>query len=251
MSGFGSNNSSGGNGKFNGNRLVTRQGLPAINIGQVKDVAEWVDKYFFPVMPPGAAIIGGNMRQFGASPAVTLIWAATKNTNAIEQIVVAGESIPATGNTQSGSKAVSATQNVNTTFSMSVKAGADTATASTAVTWSHKRYWGKMPPQNGALPIPTDAQITAFSGAGVGAGSEFASSRVKTYNGINGAGEHLLFAFPTSWGIPSFVVNGLPNTAFTKVRDDLFVNSNGYAENFQVWVSNTVQNSPIAKFEIQ
>jgi hypothetical protein len=259
MSGFGSNGSGSGGGKFKGNRVVTRNGLPAINVGNVKDLAEWVEKYFFPAVPPGASLIGGNTRQFGASPNVTLNWIATKNTFDIEQITVNGDVIIPTGNTQSGTLGAFATSNVNTTFQMSVKAGSDTVATSTTVVWSHKRFWGKI--QKGVSPILndgsvnpaftiSDAQILALTGAGIGTGNEFASSRAKVYNGINGGGEYLIFAFPTTWGTPSFTVNGLPNTAFTKVRDTAFINSDGYSASFQVWVSNTEQNSPIALFSI-
>jgi hypothetical protein len=258
MSGFGSNGTGGRSGKFNGNRPVTRNGLPAINVGEVKDLAEWVEKYFFPAVPPFASLTGGNTRQFGASPNVILSWSATKNTFPIEQITVNSAAITPTGNTQSGTLGALATQNVNTTFSMQVKAGSDTVYASTGVIWSHKRYWGKIqkavsPVLNGAAnPAFTisDAQILALTGAGVGTGSEFASSRAKTYNGINGGGDYLIFVFPTAWGMPQFTVNGLPNTAFTKVRDNAFINSDGYSTSFQVWVSNTGQNSAIALFSI-
>jgi hypothetical protein len=258
MSGFGNNGGGSGGGKFNGNRPVTRSGLPAINVGNVKDLAQWVEKYFFPAVPPGASLTGGNTRQFGSSPNLTLNYTATKNTFPITAITVNGQSIVPTGNTQSGSQAAVATQDVNTTFAMQVVAGSDTTNATTGVVWSHKRFWGKI--AKGVSPVlagsanpaftVSDAEILALTGAGVGAGNEFSTSRVKTYNGINGAGDYLIFAFPTAWGTPSFTVNGLPNTAFTKVRDNAFINSDGFSHPFQVWISNTGQNSAIALFSI-
>ena len=61
----------------------------------------------------------------------------------------------------------------------------------------------------------------------------------------------MVFAWPTSFGTPAFVVNGLPNTAFTLISSAFsFTNANGYVNTYDVWISNTAQNSPIASFQI-
>lgn len=115
------------------------------------------------------------------------------------------------------------------------------------LTWSHKRYWGTHP----TFTLPSDAQIIAANGAGVGSGSEFSTTRTQTRNGIDGGGNYIFFAWPTTFGTPSFTVNGLPNTAWTKVGTAIsFVNSNGHTEPYDVWISNTAQFSPITLFAI-
>ena len=62
-------------------------------------------------------------------------------------------------------------------------------------------------------------------------------------------GMYLVFAWPSVFGTPSFVVNGLLSTAFTKVRGvsnlNSFTNELGFTSNYDVWVSNTAQNSPL------
>lgn len=91
---------------------------------------------------PGASLTGGGAREFGASPAVTLNWTATKNTNPITGITVNGVVEVPTGNTQSGTESASTTQDVNTTFNMSVTDGVSTTNASTTVIWEFRKYIG-------------------------------------------------------------------------------------------------------------
>jgi hypothetical protein len=87
--------------------------------------------------------------------------------------------------------------------------------------------------------------------SGVGSGSEFSTTRVKNYNGINGNGNYLVLAWPTAWGYPTFVVNGLLTRAFTRVNATYsLTNAYGYTASYDVWVSNTIQNSAIASFQI-
>ena len=63
---------------------------------------------------------------------------------------------------------------------------------------------------------------------------------------MNGNGNYLIFAFPSNFGNPNFNVNGLTNNAFTKVKSNFpFTNQFGYITNYDVWISNTVQNSPL------
>jgi hypothetical protein len=115
------------------------------------------------------------------------------------------------------------------------------------VTFRHKRYWGTHP----TFSVPSDAQIIAADGAGVGSGSEFATSRVQTRNGINGGGDYIFFAWPETFGNPTFIVNGLPNTAWTKIGAGIgFTNASGFTERYDVWISNTQQNSPITQLQI-
>ena len=61
----------------------------------------------------------------------------------------------------------------------------------------------------------------------------------------------MVVAFPSSFGTPTFTINGLTSTAWTKVRDNAFVNSSGGTTSYQVWVSNTQMNAAIASFTIK
>jgi hypothetical protein len=83
----------------------------------------------------------------------------------------------------------------------------------------------------------------------VGSGSSLSSSKTKNYNNINGDGDYLIFAWPSGvpgYDVPDFKVNGFINTAFTNVKTSwLFTNQFGYDNNYEVWISNTLQNAPL------
>jgi len=123
----------------------------------------------------------------------------------------------------------------------------DTFSKTGTLTFRDKRYWGTA----AFFGNPSNAAIIAADGAGVGAGNEFSTTRVQSRNGIDGGGRYLFFSWQTSFGTPTFVVNGLPNTAWTKVGDAFtFFNSNANPVTYDTWMSNTQQNSPIATFQI-
>lgn len=225
------------------------------------------DMLLYPYIAPSCSLSGLSNRQFGAPLPVTLNWSVTKNSNTITSIIVDGVAQIPTGNSQAGTKAAVGTHSITpsvteaNTFTMTCSDGTSTPGASVTLTWMNRRYWGyidlssigspdlTLNPGSSSLvgSFITDSLIKAMTGAGVGLGNELASTKNKTYTNINGSGYHLVFAFPTAFGSPNFTVNGLPNTAFTKVRSNS-VFSNEYLFTgtlYDVWVSNTAQNSPI------
>lgn len=108
------------------------------------------------------------------------------------------------------------------------------------ILFRHKRYWGTHP----GFVNPSDAAIIA-------ANSEFSTTRQQVRNGFDGGGNYLFFAWPTSFGNPTFIVNGLTNTAWTKIRSaGAFINASGFSEPYDVWISNTPQASPL-NIEVQ
>lgn len=208
--------------------------------GSVQDA---LDRILYPYVGPSCTLSGGGNREFGSTTSTTLTWTTTQNTNPIIAITVSG-----VGTTySSGSMGAFATQNVNTTFNMSVYDGVSNAGASTTVTWLNARYWGISTTFGGL----TSSQINGLTGAGVGVGKELSTTRVQSRNGINGGGNYLVFAWPSSFGTPTFVINGLPSSAWTKVNNaTTFTNIYGYTASYDVWMSNTQQYSPISTFSI-
>lgn len=238
-----------------------------------KTMQEMFDLLLYPYIAPGASIAGLSSRQFGASLGVTLNWTATKNSDSITSIIVNGNVQIPTGNTQLGSQAANGTHSTTpavsqtNTFPMGVGDGTTTTNTSVSLTWMNNRHWGFVdlsslgnpdltanPGSASAVGVfITDTIIKAMTGANANAqlfGKELSTTKSKTYTGIDGGGRHLVFAWPSTVAspyTPTFTVNGLPNTAFTQVRtNSVFVNEVGFnGTNYEVWVSNTLQNSPL------
>jgi hypothetical protein len=209
-------------------------------------------------------------KEYGQSLTSILYWSVTKKSNPIVSIVVNGVTItPITGNSQVGWRIVSGTysfplaSSTTNNFLMNVNDGTSNTTTGTSITWLNRIYWGSIDLSGLVYPNPdltinpsyttyvsaivTSNLIKALNGAGVGSGSELSVTKNKTYSGINGNGRYLIFAWPSSVSgalTPTFTVNGLANTAFTRVKTAWpFANIYNVTTNFEVWVSNTAYNS--------
>lgn len=261
---------------FNGNRPITRSFLEGYQ-PNTDDINEFLESVFYPSVPPTLSITTPNLyKEYGSSVTTPITWSVTKKTYGIASINVNNTFIGVPSNISMDSSVngtiATATLNQNSiqnqpsifTLSVSDTTGASYSSSIT-VNWGNKRYWGRVDLTSIGNPdltsnpslsylvtnIVTDNLILNLDGAGVGSGSEITLTLNKSYNNIDGSGEYLLFAFPTSFGTPNFTVNGLPNTAFTKVRSNsTFTNTHGYVANYDVWVSNTAQNAPISTFTI-
>jgi hypothetical protein len=225
--------------------------------GTIQDA---LDRIFYPYVGPVASIsASNNPRQFGSGLSVNLTWSVTKKKNSILSITVDGSSISVTGDSQNGVKTTVATHSSspgissNQSYSMSVYDGTSTVSSNTTLTWMNKRYWGTVD-----LTSIGNPNLTLSPGSSTQVGSyitdtiiksltsELATTKSKTYSNIDGGGKYLVFSFPTLFGTPTFIVNNLQNTAFTKVRSNsTFVNEFGFSGvTYDVWVSNTAYNSP-------
>ena len=240
-------------------------GVPIGSTFSGATMQQMFDLLLYPYIAPVPSISGGNNREFNSSNSVVLSWSVVKKSKSITNITVYGNVISPTGNNQSGLQTSTIPQNVNTALSVVVSDDGmvTSVSSSTSVNWLNAVYVGRTPtfaaPSMtivGAKPAWADGAgapyLPGYSGTVLtGKSKVLSSSRVGNYNGINGNGQYLVFAWPTSFGSPSFTVNGLPNTAWTKISSSIsFTNMNGYVENYDIWISNTAQNSPIAGFVI-
>lgn len=251
---------------------VTVGGIPAgSTFPDPTDMQTMWNRLLYPYVAPSVSISSSVTREYGnpnglTTNSITFTWNVTKNSETITSITVVGQSVTPTGESQTGTVQVTGTHSLTpgasqvNTFSMSASDGTQTVNASSTITWMNKIYWGSidlggvnLTTNPGALPqvaaLCNDNAILNLTGAGVGSGSALATSKTKSYSGINGAGDHLIFSWPSSVlgaTSPTFTVNGLPNTAFTRVRTaSPFTNQYGFTTNYEVWVSNTLQNSPL------
>lgn len=252
---------------------VTVGGIPAgSTFLNPTDMQTMWNQLLYPYVAPSCSLTPNYTREFGdpdglSTNSIDLNWSVTKNSEDITSITVIGQSIIPTGNSQNGTVQVTGTHSWNSSnvsevnnYNISVTDGTQTDTDVASISWRNRIYWGNIdlggvnlttnPNQAPSLiSICDDDAIMGLTGAGVGSGSQLDTSKNKTYNGINGAGDHLIFAWPSSVSgalAPTFTVNVLPNTAFTRIRTaSPFTNQYGYTTNYEVWVSNTLQNSPL------
>jgi len=259
---------------------VTIGGISSGSTFSNRTMQQMWDALLYPYIAPGRSLsIASNAsREYGFSTAVTLNWSVTKNSYSITTIIVDGSPQIATGNSQAGTKPTSATHSPvpvspsqTQTYLMSVGDGTTVQSASTTLTWSTRIYWGKIDLSSIGNPnltsnpgsasicgsLATDTIIQALDGANANSqafGNTLASTKNRTYTNINGAGNYLIFAWPSivaNATSPIFTVNGLASSAFTRIRTNSpFVRNGGGISgytgiNYEVWISNTIQNSPL------
>lgn len=241
--------------------------------GSIQDV---LDLMLYPYVGPGAALTSWAQKEYGDPTGYSfpLSWSVTQNSNVIISITVSGTAKPLSP--LSGTETVTSTHSstnpssstgTQQTYNMSVSDNTSSTNASTTVTWLNRIYWGRIDllsiqnpnlstnPGSASLvsTLVTSVLVNGLNGAnanGDAYGSIISNTKSKTYSSINGSGQHLIFAWPSNMSgayTPIFTVNGLPNTAFTRVKNNwAFTNQYGFSgSDYEVWVSNTIQNSPI------
>ncbi len=150
----------------------------------------------------------------------------------------------------------------STTFTLTVSdllggTGDATNVDTVTVTWYVRRYYGKMNlnttfGNDFDISKATAGQLSTLSASIDSnlvrslANSSTSSLRNSTISNFDGAGQHLIMAWPSTDGDPNrFIVGVLEANVFTKVKTFNFQNSLGHSENYDVWMSNTKQGSAI------
>lgn len=242
--------------------------------GTVQDV---LDRIFYPYIAPVGSISPSTVVEYGNPSyySTTLTWSVTKKSNSITSIVANGVTQLPTGNSQAGTVGAVGTHSVSlppvstvNTYTLTFSDGTSTVNTSATLTWRNKIYWGKidltsignpnLTTSPGSIALvsnffPNSAKILALTGAnanGQAFGNELATSKSKTYTNIDGGGQYLIFAWPSNMSgayTPAFTVNNNPNSAFSRVKTNwAFTNANGFSgTNYEVWITNTAQNSPL------
>lgn len=100
------------------------------------------------------------------------------------------------------------------------------ASSTLNITFQPRAYWGVA--QN--KEIYDSADILALSE------SALTSTRTRNINVNAGEGEHIIYAIPSSFGTPTFKINGFEG-GFVKVGTINFTNASGYSQNYDVYKS--------------
>lgn len=147
---------------------------------------------------------------------VTLNWSFNK---AMTSVKLNGVDIdPATASTVIAGPFTS-----NQSWTLTASDGTNTASATTSITFSQKRYWGAS-----ALESLDDAGIIGLGG------SEFASNFDKAVSYDCTGGKYPYIAYPASFGPPSAVtVGGLAFSDFIVATQD-FTNASGFVSSYLV-----------------
>ncbi|WEK18235.1 MAG: hypothetical protein P0Y49_15700 [Candidatus Pedobacter colombiensis] len=229
-------------GNFNGNRPITGDYYKNVNPG-TDDLAKWIEAVFYPSVGPSASLTAtpNGVKEMGpaGSTTVSLAWTATRAaaTEEITEIIVNGTNVftgsPAAGASVNGTQSASATNNVKTTFTMSVKTSDNkTASSSASLEFQWKRYWGFASGGEDGVPFaPTDAQILALSG------SELATSAVVSNKSAAPSGrQKLVIAYPASWGGSKIIVGVNDSTGAFEKTTRSFTNAAGGTTSYVIYV---------------
>jgi hypothetical protein len=185
---------------------------------------------FYPTQPPTCTLIASNpQRLHGAAPDVILYYNAYPGDNSLDIINVNGVNIDL--DIPQGSQNTATIQDTDTTYSMLVQDDEGLQGLATAtVQYFHERYWFT---SSTNLLLASAATISAFL-QGL-ASKEFSTARQQSRT-FTVAREYIYFAYPSSFGPASFVVGGLPNTAYQLGTFD-YTNTNGYVEPYNLYRS--------------
>ncbi len=193
----------------------------------IETVQDALDSLLFFTMT--ASLSGGSNAEYGGSiSAVDLVWSYNKTITA-QEITGTGSSTPLLADR---AQTVTGPFTTNHTWTITGHNGAESPVGSTSLTFLSKRYWGVSSDEN-----LDDADVIGDLN------DELSTSLVQSRT-LTPSGQYLYFAWPTSFGVPSFTVNGLLSTAWSKVRDtSLFVNASGGIVDYDVWRSDNLLTS--------
>jgi len=166
---------------------------------------------------------GGGTYEIGASvSSITFGWTVNKilASQSINQGV--GTISPATLRTKTYTPSPAITGNI--TFTLTVSDGTTSDTATTALAFQNKAYWG-----TSAVNVDDSADILAL------AGSAFATAVDKTVSGAGGDGNYWYYCYPASFGDATFYVGGF-QTVFSRTTVS-FTNASGYTVDYYVYKS--------------
>lgn len=179
---------------------------------------------------PTVSMTGGTTNEKGITVAnVSLVWTCNKVmvTRNLSAPVPIGDRAQGPG--QNGSYThTGANLTSNTTYTMTVNDGTNTANGSTNVVFYNRRYYGT---STSVGPL-TNGEILALS-------KEFCSSRSNSHTYDCSGGKYIWICYPASFGAATFTVGGLEVTFDLTIQS--VTNDSSYAESFYCYRSHEIQ----------
>jgi len=224
--------------------------------GTVVDV---IDRLLYPyVSQVNSLTASETVREFGGPLELDLEWNVSLGSNDIEEIIISGEYIIPLVNF--GVQTITSTHSLNPgiseviSYTMSSFDGVSNLITSVDFKWLNRVYWGTISLTSLGNPdlylqvdvIPDVSDYIDGVGILELSNSKLSATMSSTYI-IGGVGEYLCFAWPSLFGEPTFIVNGMNNSAFTKVKSEYsFENNYGFSGvDYDVWLSNVGYNSTV------
>lgn len=159
----------------------------------------------------------------------TLSWTTSQTPTALSLAPAPGAISPlATNYVYTG---LSLTSNTTYTVTATGPGGIDSGSAT--VQFQNRRWWGKS-----ATAVPNQALVQSLAG-------EFSTTRVQTKSFGSSSPQYIYFAWPTSFGTPTFTVSGLVTTAWVKTTLASYVNQSGKTVSYDVYRSQYLQSGAV------
>ena len=200
----------------------------------IQTVQDALDKILF--VPMTLTMSGGGNYEYGTVlEYVNFIWSISKP---IQTQLLSGPGAVQPAVSARSSLAVGPFSG-NASWSLTVTSadGQEVKSTGVGITFYNRRYWGTSPSQSAS-----DADI-------LGMASEMGTSRNQTRT-FDGGGKYLWFGWPASFGAPSFIVNGLKNTAWIETIRP-FTNVLGYTTSYRFYRSIYLQNGTGLQVQVQ
>ena len=217
---------------FNGERAITRAGLPQI-VPHGHTVAEVLENFFYPSQPPTATLTASDpVREIGASPATTLSYAVYTASYDLAAIVVDGT--PFDRHMTQGSLNTATPPSFNKTFTMTVTDITGlSGTASASVTYLPARFYGPSP-----LNVP--GMVAALTNgapidyAGLNLHKELAGDYLINTTSDCTGGRYIHLLYPAAYGTPSLVRSGINNFSAYTLTDVTITDAFGVARAYKL-----------------
>lgn len=214
-------------GSIVGPTITDASQVPYVNSGHpgITNVGEALDQLLF--VPMTVSMSGGGNFEWGTVlDSVSLTWSISKT---IQTQLLSGPGAVQPAVSDRSAVCVGPFAGP-ASWSLLVTAadGEEQKTATAGISFFNRRYWGISP-----KATLDDADVQALS-------SEFSTGRAQSRT-MNGLGQYLWFAWPAAWGAPTFIVNGLQNSAWEETIRS-FTNTLGYSTSYRLYRSTYLQN---------
>lgn len=241
---------------FDTHRSTTRSGIPNICVGGACTINNFLEGYFFPAVPPSISLSASNSsRQFGDSAPGTLSYTLTRETYQIDNAALdddgdgtcdftiappiittsCSDSTQYTFPGNCASPPTGTSQTTETYGMCATSSNSEVVTDSANVTWRNKRYYFK----NTTLYTSANAGTIQTIANGLSGGQAVLTTSKSANITSTFNNEFFYYMYPSSFGTPSFTVNGLPNNAWGNSGTGTlfkinFTNSDGYLNQYYV-----------------